>query len=80
MYDVGEKQDAFRRSWEALSAAVDKDDVESALVLRRNKSGSFAYYYVGEDTSPYAWIGFLEYIKTEFINSIYGDIYGQGPE
>lgn len=71
MYEVGEKQEAFRRAWASLAKDVDNDAVESALVLRKTKDGAFAYYFVGDDVTPYAWIGFLEYIKSEFLNTVY---------
>jgi hypothetical protein len=71
MYEVNEKQEAFRRSWEALSVAVDKDQVESALVLRRDKKGGFSYHFVGDGVSAYAWIGFLEFVKAEFLSTLY---------
>jgi hypothetical protein len=66
MYDVNKKQKNLKEIIPMLEEVIEKDEMDSALVMIRKKNGDVVSFKVQGEASDFEMVGILECIKDKF--------------
>lgn len=66
MYDVVKRQEELKKIIPMFQEVIDKDELDSAVIIIRKKSGIVEFCSVQGDASSFELVGILECAKEKF--------------